>query len=277
MTDANQSQLGKETEYDQAYDPNLLFPLARSNNRASLNITHNLPFHGEDLWTCYELSWLESHGKPQVGIAYFRFPATSPFMIESKSFKLYLNALNHLSFESVEAVRNLIERDLSKAAGERVSINICPIDASENKITPGTQEYTCLDDLDIKDFEYQPNADLLSVERGAEEVNEFLCSHLLRSNCPVTGQPDWGTVYIHYSGQRILRDTLLRYIVSFRQCQDFHEHCVERIFTDLMEKCRCDSLSVYARYTRRGGLDINPYRATSDLSGAAKLLRTGRQ
>jgi len=278
MTDAQQSQLGKGTKYDQPYDAGLLFPLARSNNRKSLNIRSDRPFHGEDLWTCYELSWLNTQGKPQVGIADFRFVAGSPFMIESKSFKLYLNSINHSSFENVSALKNVLVKDLSEACGARVSIDIHSADALLSPSISGLPENSiCLDDLDIEGFEYQPNPNLLHVIPGAEEVNEYLYSHLLRSNCPVTGQPDWGTVFIHYSGQKIQRESLLRYIVSFRQCQDFHEHCVERIFTDLIDKCQCDSLSVYARYTRRGGLDINPYRSTIDLSEKAMALRTARQ
>ena len=277
MTDAQHSLLGKETRYDQGYSPDILFPLARSDNREILNIKDALPFHGEDLWTCYELSWLDSKGKPNVGIAYFAFPANSPFMIESKSFKLYLNAINHLSFESVGAVEKLLRRDISHAAGVPVNVDIQAVDSEKSIISNGGLPVVCIDDLDIGQLEYQPNSDLLSVEAGSCELNEYLCSHLLRSNCPVTGQPDWASVYIHYSGQKINRESLLRYIISFRQCQDFHENCVERIFTDLIEKCRCDSLSVYARYTRRGGLDINPYRATPDLSSSASLFRTARQ
>jgi len=277
MTDAQHSLLGKETRYDQSYSSEILFPLSRSDNRDLLNLKGALPFHGEDLWTCYELSWLDSKGKPNVGIAYFAFPANSPFMIESKSFKLYLNAINHLSFESVESVEKLLRRDISEAAGMSVSVDIQTVDSDKSAISNDDLPVVCIDHLDIGQLEYQPNSALLSVEPGSCELNEYLCSHLLRSNCPVTGQPDWASVYIHYSGQRINRESLLRYIISFRQCQDFHENCVERIFTDLIEMCRCDSLSVYARYTRRGGLDINPYRATHDLAATAGLFRTARQ
>jgi 7-cyano-7-deazaguanine reductase len=288
VTDAHQSQLGKDTEYDQAYSPEILFPLDRKQNRESLNLSSELPFQGEDKWTCYELSWLSSKGKPQVAIAYFSIPCDSPFMIESKSFKLYLNSLNHMSFASAETLENLLRKDLSKAAGATVSVDVAPLNSQKHQIAeilcqePLTtssmyESAECLDSIETDDFEYLPNPELLKTVPGAEEVNETLYSDLLRSNCPVTGQPDWGSVFIHYSGQKIDRESLLKYIVSFRQCQDFHEHCVERIFTDLQRCCQCDSLSVYARYTRRGGLDINPYRATRDLKAEAEPLRTPRQ
>jgi len=280
MTEAHDSQLGKDTVYDSPYNPELLFPLAREQNRASLNLSLSkpLPFHGEDLWTCYELSWLNLRGKPCVGIAYFRIPADSPFMIESKSFKLYLNSLNHAKFDSVEALKVTLVNDLSKAAGLTVSVDVCDVRDQFSGVQFNEKQFECVDDLDLTGFEYQPNSALLSLD-DTDEVNYegFMCSHLLRSNCPVTGQPDWGTVYIRYRGRRINHESFLRYIISFRQCQDFHEHCVERIFTDMLEKCGCESLSVYARYTRRGGLDINPYRATSDWTSIADDIRTARQ
>lgn len=280
MTEAHSSQLGKDTVYDSPYNPKLLFPLSRAQNRESLNLasTTLLPFQGEDLWTCYELSWLNLSGKPCVGIAYFRIPAHSPFMIESKSFKLYLNSLNHAKFESIEALSSTLVNDLSKAAGLAVSVNVYDVRDPFNATQFNDAKFECVDELDIEGFEYQPNSALLKLDSAGGRQNEgFLCSHLLRSNCPVTGQPDWGTVYVQYRGQKITHESFLRYIISFRQCQDFHEHCVERIFTDLISECGCESLSVYARYTRRGGLDINPYRATSDRIASADDIRTARQ
>lgn len=274
MTDASKSLLGKETDYSQAYSPNLLFPLERKKNRESLNLSTNLPFHGEDIWTGYELSWLSEKGKPVVAIADFHFPADSAFMIESKSFKLYLNSLNHAHFDSSERVSTLLERDLSTAAGTEVKVSLMAV-SGQFQASELVNHYRCLDDLDVGGFEYQPNAALLNTE--GRVVSESLCSHLLRSNCPVTGQPDWASIYVDYSGPKIQPESLLKYIVSFRQCQDFHEHCVERIFTDLMSECQCQSLSVYARYTRRGGLDINPYRASYDRSAKAPAMRTVRQ
>jgi 7-cyano-7-deazaguanine reductase len=280
MTEAHESQLGKETVYDSPYNPELLFPLSREQNRASLNLSssESLPFHGEDLWTCYELSWLNLRGKPCVGIGYFRIPANSPFMIESKSFKLYLNALNHAKFENIEALKSTLVNDLSKAVDSVVSVTISGVREQFNPTQLNEKQFKCVDDLDLEGFEYQPNSTLLSLDETDDEVDErFLCSHLLRSNCPVTGQPDWGTVYVRYRGQKITPESFLRYIISFRQCQDFHEHCVERIFIDLLKECACESLSVYARYTRRGGLDINPYRATADWASTADDIRTARQ
>ena len=274
MTDASKSLLGKETDYTQDYSPDLLFPLARKKNRESLSLSSTLPFHGEDVWTGYELSWLNEKGKPVVAIADFHFPANSEFMIESKSFKLYLNSLNHARFDSSEKVNALLGKDLSAAAGSDVRVSLIDVNRHFQASEQGNQ-YHCLDDLDVDGFEYQPNAALLSAE--GEVVSESLCSHLLRSNCPVTGQPDWASVYIDYTGPKIQAESLLKYIVSFRQCQDFHEHCVERMFIDLMSECQCQSLSVYARYTRRGGLDINPYRASLDRSTKAPAMRTIRQ
>lgn len=289
MTDAHQSQLGKGTEYDQEYSPDILFPLARENNRESLNLSSGLPFHGEDKWTCYELSWLNDKGKPQAAIAYFSIPSDSPFMIESKSFKLYLNSLNHMAFASIDKLETLIKKDLSAAAGSSVLVNVAPLSHSKHQVAEkllgseslskhsAYEEAECLDSIECEGFEYLPNPELLKTVPEEEVVNETLYSDLLRSNCPVTGQPDWGSVFIQYSGPKIDKESLLKYVVSFRQCQDFHEHCVERIFIDLQRYCHCESLSVYARYTRRGGLDINPYRATPDLSDKVEELRTPRQ
>lgn len=274
MTEASKSLLGKDTDYSQTYSPSILFPLDRAKNRQSLGLDVQLPFQGEDVWTGFELSWLNKHGKPVVRMAEFKFPASSPFMIESKSFKLYLNSLNHESFDSIEEVRTLIEKDLSNASGQPVSVRFYEVDSSfENSALSG---FTCVDELEAEGFEYQPNKSLLKI-RPDSNVTEALCSHLLRSNCPVTGQPDWASLYIRYRGPQIEAESFLKYVVSFRQCQDFHEHCVERIFTEILNVCCCESLSVYARYTRRGGLDINPYRTTFDLSAKAPSGRTVRQ
>jgi len=272
-----QTPLGKETEYDQVYSPDILFPIERMGNRQTINISDELPFHGKDVWTCYELSWLNSKGKPQVGIAYFSFCAESPFMVESKSFKLYLNSFNHVAFEGVQVLKKVMQHDLSEVTGAAVSIEICDVDSEITTRFKNAPQAICLDHLDIDDFQYQPLASLLSLDAAEGQTTELLCSHLLRTNCPVTGQPDWGSIYIQYSGRKINHANLLRYIVSFRQCQDFHEHCVERIFMDLLKHCQCESLSVYARYTRRGGLDINPYRATKNLSASPVSFRTSRQ
>lgn len=272
--------LGKQTDYPAHYAPDLLFPIPRTANRARLSLADELPFHGEDLWTAYELSWLEPSGKPRLALADFRFPASSPFMIESKSFKLYLNSLNQHVFASSTALRETLKTDLSRAAGAAVHVELKDASARATfaSATTAWLNPVYLDELPCSDFSYQPDAQLLQLDaRHPSTGEETLISDLLRSNCPVTGQPDWASVFIRYRGPRIDHLSMLRYIVSFRQCQDFHEHCVERIFVDVMARCGCESLSVYARYTRRGGLDINPYRASSGLSAKAPSVRLVRQ
>ncbi|MBM6550008.1 NADPH-dependent 7-cyano-7-deazaguanine reductase QueF [Marinomonas ostreistagni] len=255
--------LGQKTDYVSKYDPDLLFPIARVDKWQDMGIeSERLPFHGEDIWNAYELSWLNKKGKPIVATAEFRLPCTSPNIIESKSFKLYLNSLNQMHYEDAYEVQGILERDLSAAAGAPVSVVIRDVDAMESLVVL-TPDY-CIDELDVEINEYQPNADLLMIKEGPA-VEERLVSHLLRSNCPVTNQPDWGSVFIDYQGKPIDHASLLKYVASFREHTDFHEQCVERIFIDIMTRCQPESLVVYARYVRRGGLDINPYRATSEI------------
>ena len=254
------SPLGHQTQYVSHYDPGLLFPIRRAGSRAQLGIAEQLPFYGVDIWTGYELSWLNTRGKPQVAVAVFQIPCESPFIIESKSFKLYLNSFNQTRFENFAQVKACLEKDLSAAAGASVTVDVQSLRDSSLHIDL-CSDAICLDELDIEVDSYHPNPDLLSVE-DVGSVREMLSSHLLKSNCPVTGQPDWASVVIEYTGRKINQENLLRYIISFREHQDFHEHCVERIFMDVMEKCAPEFLSVYARYTRRGGLDINPFRSS---------------
>ncbi len=250
--------LGRVVDYPREYDAALLFPIARALGRRDIGIADKaLPFMGHDRWHAYELSWLDARGKPRVATAMFEVPADSPNLIESKSLKLYLNSFNAARFDSDAAVRARVADDLSHAAGAPVSVGfgLPPIDPS-----PATVE--SLDALDIAIEHYgPPRADFLVADAGSP-VQESLSSALLKSNCPVTGQPDWARVLIDYRGPRIDRAGLLRYLVSFRDHADFHEQCVERIFSDLLTRARPDALSVEARYTRRGGLDINPWRAT---------------
>ncbi len=253
--------LGKASDYPERYDPAQLAPVPRNDGRSALELAGSLPFMGEDLWTAYELSWLNGRGKPVVAVAEFRFPCTTPNLVESKSFKLYLNSFNQEPVDSANALRATLERDLSQAAGGPVGVTLHALDAFRRRgldVLPGT----CLDDLDVAIDRYQPSADLLAPDPERGRVAESVHSHLLRSKCPVTGQPDWASVMIDYEGPAISHESLLRYVVSFRQHQDFHEQCVERIFRDLMQQCRPERLTVYARYTRRGGLDINPWRST---------------
>ncbi|MBZ9557354.1 MULTISPECIES: NADPH-dependent 7-cyano-7-deazaguanine reductase QueF [unclassified Modicisalibacter] len=251
--------LGRESTYPERYDPGLLFAIPRAANRAPLGIAAgDLPFVGEDEWHAFELSWLDARGKPVVAVARFRLPADSPNLIESKSWKLYLNGFNQTRFDSRERVVATLRRDLGDAAGRPVSVDLLAVDDAE--LAPRALPGECIDGLEIAVDDYIPNADLLRA--GPDSVAETLHSHLLKSNCPVTGQPDWGSVLIRYRGPRLDREGLLRYLIGFRQHQDFHEHCVEHIFTDLMERASPERLLVMARYVRRGGLDISPWRAT---------------
>ncbi|WP_226702402.1 NADPH-dependent 7-cyano-7-deazaguanine reductase QueF [Microbulbifer elongatus] len=254
--------LGQETQYESNYNPQLLHPIPRSVSRAHLGLEGQaLPFSGADEWWGFELSWLNPKGVPQVAVARFCFAASSPSMIESKSFKLYLNSLNQTEFTSVDAVRETLEKDLSAAAGSDVAVTL--FDVEDPVLAVHTPSGICVDKLDIQARIYQPDAGLLKLEDGGAIVQETLYSHLLRSNCPVTGQPDWATVSIEYRGPALDRASLLAYIISFREHQDFHEHCVERIYCDLQRLAEFEKLTVCARYTRRGGLDINPLRSSS--------------
>jgi 7-cyano-7-deazaguanine reductase len=254
--------LGQTSQYPDQYDPSLLFPIPRAENRLKLSITPNqaLPFVGVDIWNAFELSWLNTKGKPQIALAEFQVPADSPNMIESKSFKLYLNSLNSARFEDETEIRERLITDLSAVAGSKISTRIHPREAVAKQ---GMQEMSgvLMDRLDI---EVDPNlaADpmLLEVNESFGPIEQCLVSHLLKSNCPVTDQPDWASVQIRYQGRPILEEGLLRYLIGFRQLGEFHEHCVETIFCDIKRQCKPEKLSVYARYTRRGGLDINPFR-----------------
>ncbi|WP_117233560.1 NADPH-dependent 7-cyano-7-deazaguanine reductase QueF [Vibrio maerlii] len=254
--------LGQKTEYHHQYDPSLLQPVPRSLNRDDLELGDTLPFFGCDIWTLYEVSWLNSKGLPQVAVADARIPATSANLIESKSFKLYLNSYNQSKFDSWEQVQQHLEKDLSACAGEHVEVELNPVGSFEGQAVVGMKG-ECLDSQDIEIDHYDFNDTLLQNSTSDIEVEESLHSHLLKSNCLITNQPDWGSVEICYQGKQINREALLRYIVSFREHNEFHEQCVERIFTDIMKYCSPKHLTVYARYTRRGGLDINPYRSTS--------------
>jgi 7-cyano-7-deazaguanine reductase len=257
------SPLGKTVSYQDQYDNSLLFPIPRKPKREEIGVDEeHLPFSGADLWTGYELSWLNPKGKPQVAIATFVIPAHSPFIIESKSFKLYLNSFNQTRFDNVEDLQATLASDLSHATESPVGVKVAlPAAFRQERIEQ--LEGETIDDLDIEINEYSPNPKLLHADAG-QIVSESLTSELLKSNCLVTGQPDWGTVQIRYTGPRIDRAALLRYIVSFRQHNEFHEQCVERIFVDVLRACRPEKLTVYARYTRRGGLDISPFRTNED-------------
>jgi 7-cyano-7-deazaguanine reductase len=250
--------LGKATEYKETYSPELLQAVPRSMNRVELNLTTDLPFSGTDRWNGYELSWLNPKGKPKVAIMRCEVPVTSLNLVESKSFKLYLNSFNQSYFDSTESVSEALTKDLSQCAGQQVKITLFkPAEFSQMQIA--SFDALCIDDLDIEVKDYQLEPSSLTV--GSKQVEETLSSDLLKSNCLITNQPDWGSVFIRYQGQQINHEGLLRYLISFRQHNEFHEQCVERIFCDIMTQCKPNKLSVYARYTRRGGLDINPFRS----------------
>ncbi len=263
---AEHSPLGKSSEYIATYTPSLLFPIPRAAKWAELGLTaETLPYQGVDFWNCYELSWLLPSGKPVVAIAEFSIPADSPNIIESKSFKLYLNSLNQTAFVNRDELTATLVKDLSAAAGKPVGVRIrslADIESEGVASMPGS----CIDELDLRISSYdRPQPELLRCD-DSQVVEQSLHSHLLKSNCPVTSQPDWGSVTVEYRGAALDPASLLAYIVSFRQHSDFHEQCVERIFMDLQALLKPEKLTVYARYVRRGGLDINPYRSTESIS-----------
>ena len=266
-----QSPLGKPTVYIQHYAPNLIFPIPRQMGRERTGIK-DPSFIGFDLWTGYEVSWLNPKGKPEVAMAEFKFPCNSTYLIEGKSFKLYLNSFNQTSFESAEAVRSVIQRDLSQAIASEMSVQFLPF-SPRHTLSVGEMNGFCLDGLEIETDIYNVHVDFLKV--SPELADEVLYSHLLKSNCLATGQPDWASVIIKYRGPKIDREGLLKYIISYRFHHGFQEHCIEQIYHHIFEKCRPELLSVYGRYTRRGGLDVNPFR--SNFEKAPWELRDLRQ
>ncbi len=269
--------LGKRSEYVNHYDKTLLCPISRETNRRSIGITNMaLPFNGVDIWNAYELSWLNAKGKPVVAMAEFYFPADSASMVESKSFKLYLNSFNQTRFDTTERVIDRLRRDLSEVSGAEVEVILDTVFLGEETtgLTPDSwykkKRFKLVDELSVKVDRYTRNSSILTDANLAANQKRSpsrfaYVSHLLKSNCPVTGQPDWATVFIWGQGVPPAEEALLAYIISYREQQDFHEHCVETIFSDIMNAANLKELSVYARYTRRGGLDINPFRSTEPL------------
>ena len=281
MNTPEQSELGKVSAYADQYDAGLLFPIPRADKRAEIGVGAQAPFFGADLWTAYELSWLNLRGKPQVAIAQVVVPCDSPNIVESKSFKLYLNSFNNTRFADASQVQARLKADLGEAVW-RGSVQSASVGVKlvlpEMFDREPIQELDglSLDRLDVACDRYTPAPDLLTTAVGEVPVTEVLTSGLLKSNCLVTGQPDWGSVRIAYSGPQIEQAGLLQYLVSFRNHNEFHEQCVERIFMDLWRRCQPTKLTVYARYTRRGGLDINPFR-TSHPQPLPSQARTARQ
>lgn len=282
MNTPEQSQLGKSSAYIDQYDPSLLFPLPRAPKREEIGLQGGqMPFFGADLWTAFELSWLNLRGKPQVALVHFTIPCETPNLIESKSFKLYLNSFNNTRLADAAEVQARLRTDLAEALWRgseqkgSIGVKIIGLDRFDQEMVQEL-DGLLLDRLDVECTQYQPAPELLRANHEEAPVTETLVSHLLKSNCLVTGQPDWGSVQIRYSGAQIDQEGLLQYLVSFRNHNEFHEQCVERIFMDIWTRCRPLKLSVYARYTRRGGLDINPFR-TSHPGALPANVRAARQ
>lgn len=260
-----QTPLGKPTEYKNQYDNSLLVPIPRSLGRNEIKLPKELPFNGTDFWNCYEVSWLDQKGKPHVRILELEVPATSEFLIESKSLKLYLNSFNNTKFKNEDDVKALIEKDLSATAQDSVKIKLIQLEEYNKKeIVQFTGK--SIDDLEVEISDYQVNPDLLKLSEDGEYVEEKIFSDLLKSNCLITNQPDWASVQIKYRGKKIDHKSLLKYIISFRNHNEFHEQCVEHIFSDIMNICKPDALTIFAKYTRRGGIDINPLRTTENIA-----------
>jgi 7-cyano-7-deazaguanine reductase len=291
MNQPEQSQLGKSSAYVDQYDASLLFPIPRADKRREIGITGTPTFFGADLWTAFELSWLNLRGKPQVAIAHINVPCDSINIIESKSFKLYLNSFNNTKFADATAVAACMKADLNAALWQTAGAALGDTEKSPIQSSVGVKillpdmfdrepvhelDGLNLDRLDIECTRFTPAPDLLTAAFDEAPVSEVFTSNLLKSNCLVTGQPDWGSVRISYEGPQIDQGGLLQYIISFRNHNEFHEQCVERIFMDIWTRCKPIKLSVYARYTRRGGLDINPFR-TSHPQTMPLNIRTARQ
>jgi 7-cyano-7-deazaguanine reductase len=269
-TDRN--PLGKEVSHSRYYHPGHLYPVPRSTGRSDIGLGESVPFVGADIWNAYEISWLNTLGRPDIAIGRFTFPSDTQNLIESKSLKLYLNSLNLERFDSTAAMQTTITDDLAEKAGGPVVVKLIPA-AHFAEAALGVPTGRCLDDLEIEVHNFELDPEALSVTPGPTE--ETVYSNLLRTNCPVTGQPDWGTVVIHYRGPQLDPAGLLKYIVSYREHTGFHENCVERIFCDILERCNPEQLLVQAQFTRRGGLDINPWRA--NYNAAPEYVRFVRQ
>lgn len=270
---AEQSPLGKDVEHASVYTPSLLFAIPRREARSNLGMDpESLPFRGVDIWTAYEISWLNKEGKPQVAVGQIEVPADSENLVESKSLKLYLNSFNQTRFGSIAEVAKTIEMDLSVNLKAPVMVNLIPLHQAGN-LSVGSFTAESLDALEISTDCYQPQPGLLSADTG-NVLAERLYTDLFRSCCPVTGQPDWASVYVSYHGAAIDKESLLRYLISYREHSGFHEQCVEQIFLDIQRQCQPEALTVYARFLRRGGLDINPYRTNSiETADSVRLLR----
>lgn len=272
----NNSELGKKSEYDQRYNPERLYPIPRAGKRREIGISPDtLPFYGFDCWNHYEVSWLSKKGKPIVATAEIIYDCNSPNIIESKSLKLYFNSFNNTMFSTADSIASTIKEDLEKHVGSAVKVTLILVGEEHYLPIQNTFPGICIDHHDIECSQYTVQSNFLTTTD--EIVSETLYSDLLKSNCLVTNQPDWGSVQIVYKGKKISQEGLLKYIVSFRNHNEFHEQCIERIFVDILSYCHPEELTVYGRYTRRGGLDINPYRSTKEISSHHQNIRLYRQ
>lgn len=271
-----ESELGQSSSYDPHYNPKRLFAIPRAVKRQEIGIDPtSIPFYGFDCWNHYEVSWLNEKGKPVVAVAEIIYDCATPYLVESKSLKLYFNSLNNTKFKGMEEVRMIVEQDLAKHLEGPVQVRLLSLKEKELVRIESAPAGECIDDLDVTCSVYLVEPSYLFTEKN--QVKETLYSDLLKSNCLVTNQPDWGSVQIAYEGHQINREGLLKYLVSFRNHNEFHEQCIERIFIDIMTHCKPEKLTVYGRYTRRGGLDINPYRSTEKVVTQGLNLRLIRQ
>ncbi len=254
------SLLGRATAYPRRYDPDLLHPIARATGRSTLPAAALQALQGTDFWTAFELSWLGPRGMPRVAVAEIAIPCASPNIVESKSLKLYLNSLNDARFVTAEALAARMQTDISACCGAPVQVSLHRL-ADYARLGIQLPVGECIDAFELDEPGFEPDVASLRAAPGTR-VAEVLYSDLLKTNCPVTGQPDWASLVIDYCGPRIDRTALLAYILSFRHHSDFHEHCVERMFCDLWCQVQPERLSLMARYTRRGGIDINPWRTS---------------
>lgn len=275
MLTPEKSELGKKAAYDAQYNPDKLYPMPRQAKRDEIGVGADLPFYGVDIWNHYEVSWLNQKGKPITAIAEIIYGCESPNIIESKSMKLYFNSFNNTKCKSADNARAMMERDLSARVGAPVTVNIKLLSEIENDVLARSMSGTNIDDLDVECNEYKVNPEFLKA--SGKVVQETLSTDLLKSNCLVTHQPDWCSVQITYEGKKIDREGLLKYIVSFRNHNEFHEQCIEKIFMHIMKYCKPKQLTVYGRSTRRGGLDINSYRSTQEVAVKIDNTRLCRQ
>lgn len=263
MSYLKDTPLGRSSDYVDEYTPALLCPVPRWDARESLELEDTaLPFHGTDIWNAYELSWLTEKGKPVVAMCELRIPCTTPNIVESKSLKLYLNSFANTRFEKREEVRAAIEKDVTQVVGGDIEVLLFSLEDAAT-LPLWEDKGQCVDTIDLNFEHYNYNPELLLCDQGPEQTGQ-LYSHLLRSHCPVTNQPDWATVVVRYTGGAISPASFLRYVVSLRNHQGFHEQIIEQMFVDLMAQCSPRHLTVYGRFTRRGGIDINPFRSNSE-------------